>query len=61
MSKKEKFKMVDECINYYKVGQIQGTEFEIIIKAPTKFRKIWLVKLNELTTCLEEIEDLEEE
>lgn len=60
MSKNEKFKMVDECINYYEVGQIQDTEFKITIKAPARFRKIWLIKLDELTTSLKEIEDLEE-
>jgi len=52
--------MVDECINYYEVGQIQDTEFKITIKAPARFRKIWLIKLDELTTSLKEIEDLEE-
>lgn len=53
----EKFSMVQECTNKYLVQDLNQDEFEIFIRAPKKFQSLWMIKLSELRTTIQEIEE----
>jgi len=57
--KEESISMVQECVNEYRVKTISKDEVEITIKIPKKFEDLWLVKLSDLHTTLNEIQEWE--
>lgn len=53
---KNNFQMIGELSTYFRVDDLDNDKFLIEIKGERKFKNIWLVKLNQLETNLEEIE-----
>jgi len=60
-AKKEKFNMLEEAVDSYHNKKVDEDHFEIKIVGPMKFRNIWLVKLDNLESSLEEVEYWNEE
>jgi hypothetical protein len=52
----ELFNMLEEGADSYETKDVDPNTFEIKITVPAKFKNIWLVKLDELETSLEEVE-----
>ena len=52
----EPFNMLEEGTDSYETKDVDSNTFEIKITVPAKFKNIWLVKLDELETSLEEVE-----
>jgi len=50
------FNMLEEGTNSYETKNIDSKNFEIKINVPMKFKNIWLVKLNDLKTTLNEVD-----
>ena len=48
--------LVEECTNNFFTEDLNENEVEIRIRIPKKFRSLWLIKISELETNLEEIE-----
>lgn len=58
----EMFNMIEECTNRYRVADINETdEVEILIRIPKRFKSLWMIKLSDLQTNMQEIEDLKDE
>ena len=58
---KEKINMVSECTEIYDTKDLKDWELEVYMKIPKRFRLLWLIKLDELTTTMEEIKEYEPE
>ncbi|QVL55808.1 MAG: hypothetical protein KFB95_00975 [Simkaniaceae bacterium] len=48
--------MVEECTDSYHVTETKDSGIEITIKIPKRFESLWIVKLSDLETTMEEIE-----
>ena len=57
----EKINMVSECTEIYDSKDLKNGDLEVYMKIPKRFSMLWLVKLNELTTTMEEIKEYEPE
>ena len=55
--KDELISMVQECVNEYRVKNISEDEVEISIKIPKALEDLWLVKLSDLHTTMNEIQE----
>ncbi len=55
----EKLSMVGECTDSYRSHKQPDGSRDIHIKVPRRFADLWLVKLDELTTTMEEIREYE--
>lgn len=53
--------MVQECTNSYHVTEKGNNGIEINIKIPRRFESLWISKLSDLRTTLEEIEYYEKD
>ena len=51
--------MVGECTDKYETTEHEDGSLDIHIKVPKRFKDLWLVKLTELTTTMEEIKEYE--
>ncbi len=61
MAENERYSMVQECTNEYEVRDLDERETEISIRIPKKFRALWLIKLADLHTTEQEIEEWADE
>jgi hypothetical protein len=61
MSPPEKFNMVEECTQSYRVKKLGEDGVEIFIKIPKRFKNLWLHKLSDFETTMEEIEYYEKD
>lgn len=57
----KKFSLIEECTNSYRINDLNENEVEIRIRIPKKFRSLWMFKLSDLYTSLQEIEELKDE
>lgn len=60
MQNHESFSMVQECTDSYKAEEQKDGKLKISILIPKRFGDLWLVKLSELRTTMEEIEEYEQ-
>jgi hypothetical protein len=49
--------MIETCTDNYEINTLPDEGIKISIKVPKKFRDLWLIKLTELTTSIEEIQE----
>jgi len=56
----EKFSFVQECTNSYEVKEVNEKETKIVIHIPTQFERIWISKLTDLKTTLNELNESEQ-
>ena len=57
----EEYSMVQECTNSYRVEEKGERGIEINIKVPKRFESLWISKLSDLRTTMEEIEYYEKD
>ena len=57
----EIFNLIEECTNKFFVEELNKTEVEIHIQIPKKFRSLWLKKLSDLSTTMQEIDEYKDE
>ena len=55
----EKYSLVDECVQWYKVEEHSDGGVTITIVVPKRFAALWQMKLNDLTTTEREIAEWE--
>lgn len=53
--------MVGECTDKYEAKECEDGSLDIHIKVPKRFRNLWLIRLTDMTTTMEEIKEYEEE
>ncbi len=51
--------MVQECTDSYKAEEQKDGKLKVSILVPKRFSDLWLVKLSELKTTIEEIKEYE--
>lgn len=59
--KDEKYSLIQEFTNSYSIDDLNENEVQITIRIPKKYRSIWMSKLSDLETSLQEIEELNED
>lgn len=59
MKEEDTIEMVGECTSYYAVLDCGEDGICIIIQVPRRFADLWLVKLTNLTTTMDEIREYE--
>lgn len=57
----EKYSMVQECTDSYRAEEQPDGSLEVRIKVPKRFADLWIVKLSELQTTMDEIRAYEPE
>jgi hypothetical protein len=57
----EQIDMLLECVFSYKAEEQSDGSLEIHMRIPSRFRNLWIVKLNRLRTTIGEIEEYERE
>ena len=55
----EKFSLVQECTDEYRVEKAENGTTKIIISIPEKYSNLWMHKLSELKTTMKEIKEYE--
>ncbi len=53
--------MVQECANKYMAMEQPDGGIKIVIDIPKRFKNLWLVKLSDLRTTMEEIREYEDD
>lgn len=53
---KEKFHMIGEASKLFRIEDLNNNMFKIEIIGENKFKNVWIAKLNELLTDLNEID-----
>ncbi|WP_316357527.1 hypothetical protein [Candidatus Neptunichlamydia sp. REUL1] len=61
MNVPEKFNMVEECTQSYRVKKLGENGIEIFIKIPKRFESLWMHTLSDLETTMKEIEYYEKD
>ncbi|WP_316355863.1 hypothetical protein [Candidatus Neptunichlamydia sp. REUL1] len=58
---KEQYSMVQELTDHFLVEKPDNGKFKIHIEAPEKYRFLWMSKLSDLRTTMEEIKEMEKD
>ena len=53
----EKISMVQECTDSYEVTNHDDGSIEIHIKIPKEFKILWKIRLSDMTTTVDELEE----
>jgi hypothetical protein len=56
---KKKISLIQECTNEYNIEEEKNNVTKITILIPKRFSNLWLHKLSELQTTMEEIKEYE--
>ncbi|WP_316358940.1 hypothetical protein [Candidatus Neptunichlamydia sp. REUL1] len=57
----EQYSMVQECTDSYRVEEKGNKGIEIHMKIPKRFENLWICKLSDLRTTMEEIKEMEKD